>query len=109
VSVDTNDIVWVLQRNNWLPTPDVANSFDSLSGPDCDLDGAARIGLEVLREIWSQPILATTAQILSDLLLHSLVTGRSHLQAIKVLASLHDRSSSLWTPASQRIKDVLFA
>lgn len=107
VSVDKDDIVWVLQKNNWLPTPDVATAFDTLSGPDCDLNGAVRIGLEVLREIWSQPLLPTTAQLLSDLLLHALVTGRNALQTIRLVASLHDRSSPLWTPASQQIQNVI--
>jgi len=107
VSIGKDDLIWALRQSDWSPSPAVARSFHVLAGPDCESNAALSIGIEILHEIWSEPNVSTTKQLLSDLLLQSLVAGRISYKVIQVLQSLNVKRSRLWTPATAEIQRVL--
>jgi tetratricopeptide (TPR) repeat protein len=107
VSIDKTDILSVLRKANWSPTAEVAMFLQSLAGPDCNTNAALSIVLEVLIEIWSEPLSFATSQLLSDLLLRALVSGRNAGQVLRLLEVLNGRRSLLWTPAQQQIQNLI--
>lgn len=107
VSIDKDDVVWVLRKSNWSPTPEVATFLQVLSGPDCNGRDAISVGLDVLRELWNEPLPSATQQLVSDLILRALVTGRDFHQVLRALEALNSRRSAIWTPAMGQIQQVI--
>src|ERR1039457_2328203 len=56
VSINKDDIVWVLKKNNWSPTTELAAFLQALTGPDCNAKDAISVGLDVLHELWNEPL-----------------------------------------------------
>lgn len=106
VPVDKTDILSVLRKANWSPTAEVAVFLQTLAGPQCDTNAALRVVLDVLHEVWNEPLLPATSQFLSDLLLHVLTTGRNAGQVLHLLQIMNGHRSALWTPA-QQIQNVI--
>ncbi|MBA3973802.1 MAG: hypothetical protein C0504_06240 [Candidatus Solibacter sp.] len=107
VSVDNRDLIWVLKRNGWSPKGEVAAILQALTGPGCNQQDALSVGLDVLHEIWAEPLPPATQQLTSDLLLLALVTGRNGLEVLHALEAMNRRRSLIWTPATEQIRSVI--
>jgi len=107
VSVDKDDIVWVVDQNQWSPNPEVASFLECLTGPDCDKNDAIRVGLEVLHEISNRGIPPATQALISDLVINALVTGRNPVEVLNGLESANDRIARIWTPAWDRVRGII--
>jgi tetratricopeptide (TPR) repeat protein len=107
VSINKDDIVWLLKKNNWSPTTELAAFLQALTGPDCNAKDAISVGLDVLHELWNEPHLPATRQLTSDLLLRALTTGRDFHQVLRALEAMNGRRSVIWTPAMGHIQGVI--
>jgi len=107
VAIDKHDLVWVLRQSGWRPTPEVARLLQTLEGSDCEQTEAIHLGLEVLYEIWGEPLAPTTKQLLTDLVLRALVAGRNPAEVLGLLQVMNNRWSLLWTPAMEAIQRML--
>ncbi|MGE5646008.1 MAG: tetratricopeptide repeat protein [Acidobacteriota bacterium] len=107
VSITKDDLVWVLKKNHWSPTAEVAAFLQALAGPDYNAEDAISIGLEVLNELWNEPLLSVTRQLTSDLLLSVLITGRDRQQVLRRLELMNRRRFAIWTPATAQIQEVI--
>jgi tetratricopeptide (TPR) repeat protein len=107
VSVNKDDVVWVLKKSNWSPTAELAAFLQALTGPDCNAKDAISVGLDVLHELWNEPLFPVTRQLTSDLILRALTTGRDSPQVLRALEAMNGRRSVIWTPAMGHIQGVI--
>ena len=107
VSVSKEDIVWVLEKFRWLPTQEVGEFLDRALGPECNTNDALSVALETLYEVWTRPLLQSTKQLISDLMLHSVTISRNSGQVLILFQIMNNRKSLIWTPAMAQIQSLL--
>ena len=83
VSVNQADLVWVVRESAWTISPRVAKVLATLAGPDCSLNDAVNVALDVLHEIWADPVPHATKIAFLDLMIQVLVTGRNGTVVLK--------------------------
>lgn len=101
------DIVWVLEKYRWLPTQEVGEFPDRAFGPECHTNDALSVALETLYEVWTRPLLQSTKQLISDLMLHSVTIGRNSGQVLTLFQIMNNRKSLIWTPAMAQLQSLL--
>jgi hypothetical protein len=105
VSVSKEDIVWVLEKYRWLPTQEVGEFLDRALGRNTN--DALSVALETLYEVWTRPLLQSTKQLISDLMLHSVTIGRNSGQVLTLFQIMNNRKSPIWTPAMAQSQSLL--
>jgi len=104
VSVNQADLVWVIRDSAWTPSPRVAKVLATLAGPDCALNDAVNVALDVLHEIWGDPVQHPTKITFLDLMIQVLVTGRNGTAVLSALSNRNATRSRIWTNATDEIQ-----
>ena len=104
VSVNQADLVWVIRESAWTPSPRVARVLATLAGPDCALNDAVNVALDVLHEIWADPVPQETKIAFLDLMIQVLVTGRNGTAVLRALDERNATRSRIWTSATSEIQ-----
>jgi tetratricopeptide (TPR) repeat protein len=107
VSVDKDCLVWVLRTNGWSPTPEVARVVGVLAGPDCNDSDAVNLALDVLHEVWQEPLHPQSKQMILDLFIQVLVTGRNPGALLRALMRRNASRSVIWTQATGEIQTAI--
>lgn len=107
VSVNQADLVWVIRESAWTPSDRVGRVLATLAGPDCTLTDAVNVALDVLHEIWGDPIPHTTKIAFLDLIIQVLVTGRNGTAVLKALSKRNATRSRIWTSATGEIQQSI--
>lgn len=76
VSINADDLMWMLIRNEMRPTYEVARILSLLEGPDCSEESAVRIIADLIRKVWLENILYNQKLWVLDLALGVLAKGR---------------------------------
>ena len=78
VSVNQADLFWVTFAKVLAHFSKIlAKVLATLAGPDCSLNDAVNVALDVLHEIWADPVPHATKIAFLDLMIQVLVTGRN--------------------------------
>ena len=94
-------------RSAWTPSPRVAKVVATLAGPDCALHDAVNVALDVLHEIWADPVPHATKIAFLDLMIQVLVTGRNGTVVLKALGQRNATRSRIWTNATGEIQQSI--
>jgi len=77
VSINADDVMWVLDRSHMEPSYEVSRILSLLEGPDCSEDSAIRIIADVIRKVWLEPTILYNQKLwVLDLALSALTKGR---------------------------------
>jgi hypothetical protein len=107
VSVDKDCLVWVLRANGWSPTTEVARVVGVLAGPDCSDSDAINLALDVLHEVWREPLHPQSKQMILDLFIQVLVTGRDPGAVLRALMRRNASRSVIWTQTAGEIQKAI--
>ncbi len=107
VSVSQADLVWVIRESAWTPSPRVARVVATLAGPDCTLNDAVNVALDVLHEIWADPVPHATKIAFLDLMIQAVVTGRNGTAVLRALSNRNATRSRIWTNATGEIQQSI--
>lgn len=104
VSVNKADLVWVIREGAWMPSSKVAKCLATLSGPESAPNDAVNVALDVLHEIWADPVPHATKTAILDLMIEVLVTGRDGAVVLTALSNRNATRSLIWTNATDEIQ-----
>jgi hypothetical protein len=104
VSVSQADLVWVIRDSAWTLSPRVAKVLATLAGPECALNDAVNVALDVLHEFWADPIPHATKIAFLDLMIQVLVTGRNGTAVLRALSNRNATRARIWTSATGEIQ-----
>jgi transcription elongation GreA/GreB family factor len=107
VSVNQADLFWAIRESIWAPSPRVARAFATLAGPDCALNDAVNVALDVLHQVWGEPVPRATKIAFLDLMIQVLVTGRNWAAVLNALKKRNATRSRIWTNATTEIQQSI--
>jgi tetratricopeptide (TPR) repeat protein len=107
VSVNSADLVWAIRETSWTPSLRVSKIVATLAGPDCSLNDAVNVALEVLHELWDDPVPRATKLAFLDMIIQVLVTGRNGTAVLTALSSRNAARSLIWTSATNEIQQSI--
>jgi hypothetical protein len=77
LSINADDLMWVLSRNDMKPSYEVSRMLSLLEGPDCSEDTAIRVVADVIRKVWLEPTVLYDQKLwVLDFALGTLTKGR---------------------------------
>jgi hypothetical protein len=94
----------VIRDSAWRPSPRVEKVLATLAGPDCALNDAVNVALDVLHEIWADPVPHAKKIAFLDLMIQVLVTGRNGTAVLSALSNRNATRSRIWTNATGEIQ-----
>lgn len=81
----SEDFLWAIRREGYQPNAKVARVLSHLAGPECAVASAASMISYLILSIWLDPVLPTRRYAILDMLLDTLVRGRSRAAALHLL------------------------
>jgi hypothetical protein len=89
VSINADDLMWVLSRNDMKPSYEVSRMLSFLEGPDCSEDSAIQIIADVIRKVWLEPLVLYDQKLwVLDLALGTLTKGRMVQRVVERLKAV---------------------
>ena len=108
VAIGKDDVIWLLRRHNWSVVSEVSEFLvASLAGPNCLEIGATKIAVDILHEVWREPIMAQRKALICDAVVRAVVSGRNRITAFQALLRFNASQSPIWTPATGEIEAIL--
>jgi hypothetical protein len=104
VSVNHTHLLWAIRDNSCALSPRVSKVVGTLAGPDCALNDAVTVALDVLHELWADPVPRATKLALLDLMIQVLVTGRNAAAVLAAMNAKNTTRSLIWTSATNEIQ-----
>ena len=98
ISINHEDVLYLLNKNRWDISREIAKVFATLQAPDCDEDPAVALIADLIRTVWLEPIMEHQREMILDLALNSLASNRLSVRAILKLKIELNRRFALLLP-----------
>lgn len=85
LSINAEDVLWHLRRDDWKPTEVVEQLFRRLRGPECSESSALVVVADVLRQLWLEATLTSTRLAVVQVAMESFVAGRAVFSVVQKL------------------------
>ncbi len=95
VRICADALVSILEQNRMEITAEVRGMFKLLHGPDCEVDSAVMVIVELIKSIWLRSILQHQKLFILDFALTTLFTGRRPAAVVPILKAQLRRSFRL--------------
>lgn len=79
LSVNADDLIWILRKHDFVVTGVVAHVLRILSGPDCSPESSLTVLSELIYRLWLEPISEVQKVLILDQVLATLIAGRHDL------------------------------